>query len=59
MYVGDVGGINEEITFLPRAFQAGANLGWNCFSGTAVQTSAAPRPATCRPPSSTRAARTL
>ncbi len=38
MYVGDVGGINEEITFLPRAFQAGANLGWNCFSGTAVQT---------------------
>ena len=38
MYVGDVGGINEEITFLPRAVQAGANLGWNCFSGTAVQT---------------------
>jgi len=37
MYVGDVGGQNEEITFIPRASQAGANLGWNCFSGTAVQ----------------------
>jgi glucose/arabinose dehydrogenase len=41
MYVGDVGGLNEEITFLPRAAQAGANLGWNCFSGTAVQTGCA------------------
>ena len=27
MYVGDVGGINEEITFIPRAREAGANLG--------------------------------
>ncbi len=41
MYVGDVGGINEEITFLPRASQAGANLGWNCFSGTAPETGCA------------------
>src|SRR5688572_9603030 len=37
MYIGDVGGINEEITFLPRASSSGANLGWNCFSGTAMQ----------------------
>jgi hypothetical protein len=35
MYVGDVGGTEEEITFLPRASIAGANLGWNCFSGNA------------------------
>lgn len=35
MYVGDVGGTNEEITFLPAAQSRGANLGWNCFSGTA------------------------
>ncbi|HMJ95529.1 MAG TPA: PQQ-dependent sugar dehydrogenase, partial [Thermoleophilaceae bacterium] len=34
MYVGDVGGTNEEITFLPAAQSRGANLGWNCFSGT-------------------------
>jgi glucose/arabinose dehydrogenase len=34
MYIGDVGGTREELTFLPRASQAGANLGWNCFSGT-------------------------
>ncbi len=42
MYIGDVGGINEEITFLARARQAGANLGWNCLSGTAVQTGCTP-----------------
>ena len=42
MYIGDVGGINEEITFLPRASSSGANLGWNCFSGTAVQSSCTP-----------------
>jgi glucose/arabinose dehydrogenase len=36
MYIGDVGGTQEEITFLPRASSAGANLGWNCWSGTAV-----------------------
>jgi glucose/arabinose dehydrogenase len=42
MYIGDVGGINEEITFLPRATAAGANLGWNCFSGTVVQSGCIP-----------------
>ncbi len=42
MYIGDVGGINEEITFLARARQAGANLGWNCLSGTAVQSPCTP-----------------
>jgi glucose/arabinose dehydrogenase len=42
MYVGDVGGINEEITYLPRAISAGANLGWNCFSGTEVQSGCTP-----------------
>ena len=35
MYIGDVGGTNEEITFVPAAQSRGANLGWNCFSGTA------------------------
>jgi glucose/arabinose dehydrogenase len=35
MYIGDVGGTQEEITYLPRASSAGANLGWNCWSGTA------------------------
>ena len=34
VYVGDVGGSKEEITFLPALSAAGANLGWNCFSGT-------------------------
>jgi len=47
MYVGDVGGSpldgnNEEITFLPAAQSRGANLGWNCFSGTAVQSGCTP-----------------
>jgi glucose/arabinose dehydrogenase len=42
IYIGDVGGINEEITYLPRARAAGANLGWNCFSGTAVQSGCSP-----------------
>jgi glucose/arabinose dehydrogenase len=37
MWIGDVGGIQEEVTHLPRATTAGANLGWNCLSGTAVQ----------------------
>jgi glucose/arabinose dehydrogenase len=37
MWIGDVGGIQEEVTHLPRATAAGANLGWNCLSGTAVQ----------------------
>jgi glucose/arabinose dehydrogenase len=34
MYVGDVGGsAREEVTYLPRASSAGANLGWNCHEG--------------------------
>ena len=36
MWIGDVGGIQEEVDHLPRARIAGANLGWNCLSGTAV-----------------------
>ena len=42
IYVGDVGGTNEEITFIPAAGGRGANLGWNCFSGTAVQSGCMP-----------------
>jgi hypothetical protein len=42
VYVGDVGGINEEITFLPATQARGANLGWNCFSGTAEQSGCTP-----------------
>jgi hypothetical protein len=45
MIVGDVGGTQEEITFLPRAAIRGADLGWNCWSGTA------PGPGACDPPS--------
>jgi hypothetical protein len=33
VYVGDVGGTNEEVTYIPAASFQGANLGWNCFSG--------------------------
>jgi glucose/arabinose dehydrogenase len=37
MYVGDVGGDQrEEVTFIPRAQTAGANLGWNCWEGDVV-----------------------
>ena len=37
MYIGDVGGsVAEEITFLPRAQSAAANLGWNCHEGNAA-----------------------
>ncbi len=43
MYVGDVGGIREEITFVPAAQTRGANLGWNCFSGNT------PGPSSCTP----------
>jgi glucose/arabinose dehydrogenase len=43
MWIGDVGGTQEEVTHLPRAATAGANLGWNCLSGTAVT-------APCTPP---------
>jgi glucose/arabinose dehydrogenase len=42
IYVGDVGGTNEEVTFIPAASGRGANLGWNCFSGTAVQSPCTP-----------------
>lgn len=42
IYVGDVGGINEEIDYLPAASARGANLGWNCFSGNSVQTGCTP-----------------
>jgi glucose/arabinose dehydrogenase len=42
VYVGDVGGTNEEVTFLPADRFRGANLGWNCFSGTAVQSGCSP-----------------
>ena len=42
LYVGDVGGTNEEITFIPAPQGPGANLGWNCFSGTAVQSGCTP-----------------
>jgi Glucose / Sorbosone dehydrogenase len=41
-YVGDVGGINEEVTYIPAGSFRGANLGWNCFSGTAVQSGCTP-----------------
>jgi Glucose / Sorbosone dehydrogenase len=44
MVVGDVGGTQEEITFIPRNSIAGADLGWNCLSGTA------PGPGACDPP---------
>ena len=40
---------NEEITFLPAAQSRGANLGWNCFSGTAVESGCTP--SNYRPPS--------
>jgi glucose/arabinose dehydrogenase len=37
IYIGDVGGsVAEEITYLPRAQSAGANLGWNCHEGNAA-----------------------
>jgi glucose/arabinose dehydrogenase len=42
MYIGDVGGTNEEITYLPAARSRGANLGWNCFSGTALESGCTP-----------------
>jgi hypothetical protein len=42
MWVGDVGGLQEEITHLPRNRIAGANLGWNCISGTLTQTGCTP-----------------
>ena len=37
VYVGDVGGQREEITFVAAASAPGAKLGWSCFSGRLVQ----------------------
>jgi glucose/arabinose dehydrogenase len=51
MWIGDVGGIQEEVTHLPAGSIAGANLGWNCLSGTAVQSPC--MPANYRPPAHT------
>jgi len=48
MWIGDVGGTQEEVTHLPQASIAGANLGWNCLSGTAVVSPC--MPAGYRPP---------
>jgi glucose/arabinose dehydrogenase len=47
MWIGDVGGSAagndfEEITHLPAGRIAGANLGWNCFSGNAVERGCTP-----------------
>ncbi|MEA2332583.1 MAG: hypothetical protein QOH58_2721 [Thermoleophilaceae bacterium] len=43
MWIGDVGSNRrEEITFLPSGRIAGANLGWNCFEGTVVQSGCSP-----------------
>jgi hypothetical protein len=33
-YIGDVGGTNEEVDFVPAGSLRGANFGWNCFSGS-------------------------
>ncbi len=41
-YVGDVGGSMEEVTYVPAAGFHGANFGWNCFSGTNVQSGCTP-----------------
>lgn len=42
MWVGDVGGIQEEITQVARKEIAGANLGWNCYSGKSYHSSCRP-----------------
>jgi glucose/arabinose dehydrogenase len=45
MWVGDVGGTDpdqEEVTHLAAGSIAGANLGWNCFSGTLVKSGCTP-----------------
>lgn len=34
LYVGDVGGWNEEIDFQPAGAPGGRNYGWSCMSGT-------------------------
>jgi glucose/arabinose dehydrogenase len=48
MWIGDVGGSQEEIDHLTAGSIAGSNLGWNCLSGTARQTGCTP--AGYRPP---------
>src|SRR5215210_2847137 len=51
MWIGDVGGGSgdqEEIDRLAAGTIAGANLGWNCLSGTATETGCTP--ANYRPP---------
>jgi glucose/arabinose dehydrogenase len=45
IWVGDVGGTNpdqEEITHLAAGSISGANLGWNCFSGTLMKSGCTP-----------------
>jgi glucose/arabinose dehydrogenase len=45
IWIGDVGGSNpdqEEVTHLSAGSISGANLGWNCFSGTVVKTGCTP-----------------
>lgn len=47
MWIGDVGGSSaggdqEEISYLARSRAAGANLGWNCFSGNANESGCTP-----------------
>jgi glucose/arabinose dehydrogenase len=49
-YIGDVGGIKEEVTYIPAAGFRGANLGWNCFSGTTFIPASGCNPANHIPP---------
>jgi glucose/arabinose dehydrogenase len=45
MWIGDVGGTapdQEEITHLTAGSISGANLGWNCFSGTLMKSGCTP-----------------
>jgi glucose/arabinose dehydrogenase len=45
MWIGDVGGTapdQEEITHLTAGSISGANLGWNCFSGTLMKSACTP-----------------
>ena len=42
VYIGDVGGTNEEITYIPWANLRGANFGWNCYSGNTPESGCTP-----------------
>ena len=42
MWIGDVGGAQEEVDHLPSGRIAGVNLGWNCLSGTVVYAGCTP-----------------